>query len=135
MRASKVKSANAAPATAAPTYRALALIANFSLATSAIAATQDSETIADIQCVVVGASFSTSSDKNQKAAGEVLLAYFLGRIRGRQPKIDLEPLLEKEAKKMDASNRDIVARRCSAELAAQGEQMSRIGKKFGQLRK
>jgi hypothetical protein len=133
VRDSRGKSTGDGLATAALSYCLLALIANFSLVQIARSGTQEMETIADVQCVVVGASFSTSSDQKQRAAGEVLLAYFLGRIRGRQPKIDLEPLLEKEAKKMDVSSRDIAASRCSAELAAQGAEISRIGKKFGQL--
>ena len=86
------------------------------------------KTLADVQCVAVGARLSGSQNQAQSQAGEMLLIYFLGRIDGRSPHADLEALVEQEAKKMTATDFADWARRCGAEFSARGEQFTQIGK-------
>lgn len=86
------------------------------------------KTVADAQCMVVGARLAESPNPRLRLSGEMLLSYFLGRIDGRSPHIDLEALIEREAKKMTTSDLRNVARRCGTEFSARGAQITRIGK-------
>lgn len=98
------------------------------LSATARASTASPETIVDVQCVVVGARLSMSSDQRQQKSGEMLLVYFLGRIEGRSPKLVLEPLIEQEAKKMTDATLSKSASRCAAELSARGAEIAKIGR-------
>jgi hypothetical protein len=114
-------------------YCALMSIAFCASVTSAKASTAGDQTIADVQCVVIGARLSSSSDQRQQASGVTLLVYFLGRVQGRSPNIDLEALIKREAKKMTASDLSDAARRCGTELSAQGAEITKIGKSLSQI--
>ena len=93
----------------------------------------ESNTIVDVRCVVVGARLSESLDQTQKLSGEMLLAYFLGRVDGRSPNANLETLIEREAQKMTASVFANEAHRCSEEFSMRGAEIVRIGKDLQQL--
>jgi hypothetical protein len=77
--------------------------------------------------MVVGARLAESTNPRLRFSGEMLLSYFLGRIDGRSPHVNLERLIEREAKKMTAADQKNVARRCGAEFSARGAQITRIG--------
>lgn len=94
-----------------------------------------SATIADVQCLVVGARLASSPDQQQKLTGSMLAIYFLGRIDGRSPTVDLQELLKREAKKLTGSEFGSAASRCGAELSARGAEINRIGKTLEQLEK
>lgn len=102
------------------------------LSTSAYAQ-PPSETIADIQCLVVGARLSASP--GQKLVGSMMAIYFLGRIDGRSPTVDLQALLKIEAGKLTGSEFGSAASRCGAELSARGAEINRIGRTLEQLGK
>jgi hypothetical protein len=86
------------------------------------------ETVEDAQCVVVGARLSASSNQTQNQAGAMLLVYFLGRIDGRSPHVDLEGLVAREARHMTTSDYTNWAHRCGEEFSARGGQITQIGK-------
>ena len=65
----------------------------------------------------------------------MLAIYFLGRIDGRSPGVDLQELLKREAKKMTASEFGSATDRCGAEMSARGEEINRIGKTLEQVGK
>jgi hypothetical protein len=88
----------------------------------------NANSIADAQCMVVGARLSESPNPRLRFSGEMLLSYFLGRIDGRSPHVDLEGLIEREAKKMTATDLRNAVRRCGTEFSARGAQITRIGK-------
>lgn len=90
------------------------------------------QTIADVQCMVVGARLLESADQRQRMSGEMLLTYYLGRIDGRSPNVDLEALM-KRVGKMSESNFRRAATRCGTEFSARGAQIVRIGKSLSQL--
>lgn len=92
-------------------------------------------TVADVQCIVVGARLSESADQKQRLSGEMLLTYFLGRIDGRSPNADLETMIGREAQKMTPSDFAKAARRCGAEFSARGVEFVRIGKALERLGK
>jgi hypothetical protein len=90
---------------------------------------QDTETIADVHCIIVGLRFSGMEDPNQRTAGSMLSIYYIGRLDGRVRELDLEELIVKEAGTM--TNRDLFAaeaKRCGATLAARGKEITQLGK-------
>lgn len=86
------------------------------------------KTVADAQCMVVGARLAESPNPRLRFSGEMLLSYFLGRIDGRSPKVDLEALVKREGSEMMASSFRRWAHRCGAEFSARGAEITRIGK-------
>jgi len=89
---------------------------------------QDAETIADVRCVIVGAKFGAMADPSQRSAGMMLSFYYIGRLDGRMPKLDLEELMIKELSTMTTSDFGSEAKRCGASLTDKGQAISRIGK-------
>ncbi len=96
---------------------------SFSMQTQA----QDADTIADVRCVVVGIRFSELTDPKLKSAGTMLTMYFVGRIEGRAPKLDIEELLVNEVVKMTSADYGSEAKRCGGSLALKGQDMTKIG--------
>jgi hypothetical protein len=98
------------------------------------AAEPDAQTIADIQCLVVGARLGSSPDQLKRHSAQMLLTYFLGRLDGRSPGLDLLSLIPEQANKLSLST-DFAdaAQRCGSELTARGAELVRIGKSLGQL--
>jgi hypothetical protein len=114
-------------------YGVLVVIVFGILTIGSSARAADAQTVADAQCVVIGARLYASSDQRQRASGQILLVYFLGRIQGRSPNVDLEVLIDHEAKAMAASDLEEAMRRCGTELSTQGAEISKIGKHLSQL--
>lgn len=110
-----------------------ALVACFSVMT-ARADPENAETVADAQCVVVGARVAESPDQRLKSSGQMLLSYFLGRIDGRSPHVKLEALIAQEAAKMTPADFKNAARRCGTEFSARGVEVTQIGKDLARLR-
>jgi hypothetical protein len=98
------------------------------LSAVARADTANTRTVADAQCLVVGARLSASSDPQQRVPGQMILMYYLGRIDGRSPNTDLEALIKTETQKMTTSELQSAAGRCGKEFSARGEEIVRIGK-------
>lgn len=86
------------------------------------------QTVADAQCMVVGARLAASSDPQQRMPGQMILMYYLGRIDGRSPNADLETLIKNETQRMTISDLQNAASRCGKEFSARGDEVVRIGK-------
>jgi hypothetical protein len=110
---------------------ALPAVAFCMLATVARADPATPQTIADAQCMVVGAHLSASSDPQERVPGQMILMYYLGRIDGRSPNADLESLIKTETRKMTSSDLQSAASRCGKQFSARGEEIVRIGKSLG----
>ena len=95
---------------------------------SAPARAQDAETIADVRCVIVGLLLVQKTDANQRSSGQMLSMYYIGRLDGRVPKLDLEELLIREGNSMTESDINSEAIRCGASLRDKGQEIVRIGK-------
>jgi hypothetical protein len=54
--------------------------------------------------------------------------YYMGRLDGRAPKLDLENMLIEEIKKMTSADYAAEAERCGASLKTRGQQVTQIGK-------
>jgi hypothetical protein len=88
---------------------------------------QDVETIADVRCVIVGVLLVQKADPAQRTAGSMLSMYYIGRLDGRVPKLDLEELILKEGGTMTNADFGAEAKRCGETLAARGQEITRIG--------
>jgi hypothetical protein len=88
---------------------------------------QDAQTIADVRCVVVGLKATAMANSPQQGVGMMVGLYYIGRLDGRVPKLDIEDLIIKELSKMTASDYKAEAKRCGDSLAAKGHQITQIG--------
>jgi hypothetical protein len=112
-----------------------ALLAAALTLSSLQAMAQDADTVADVRCVAVGIRSAALPDSHQKSAGLLMALYFIGRLDGRAPKLDLEALLSEQLSKMTAADFTTEAARCGSSLTAKGAQITRVGqdllKQFG----
>lgn len=91
------------------------------------------EILSDIQCVIVGARLSESSDGNQRLSAGMLMIYYLGRIDGGSPNSNIGRLIEDEAAAMTSSEFKDATRRCSAQFSAKGTEVEEIGRSLARL--
>ena len=89
---------------------------------------QETVNIADIRCVVAGVKLSTAANSADQSRGFLLTLYYIGRLDGRAPKLDIENLLIAESSKMTSADDASEAKRCGAALAQKGGQITKIGK-------
>jgi hypothetical protein len=106
----------------------LSVLAGALTLSSGQATAQDAETIADVRCIIVGMRFAGMVDPTQQSAGMMLSLYYIGRLDGRVPKLDIEELMIKEVSKMTTSDYGSEAKRCGASLTDKGQEITRIGK-------
>jgi len=76
----------------------LLLVPLLALATAAPA--PDPQTLADARCVVAMGSVIDTPDPKAKQLAVMTLLYFMGRIDGRSPGLDIKTVYDGEAKKM-----------------------------------
>jgi hypothetical protein len=87
----------------------------------------DGESVADVRCVIVAIQIGKMPGAAQQAAATMTALYYLGRLDGRSPKLDLEDLIAKEAVKMTSADFRSEAVRCGNALAEKGDVLQRIG--------
>jgi hypothetical protein len=88
---------------------------------------QDADTVADVRCVAVGIRSAELPDSRQKSTGLLMALYFIGRLDGRDPKLDLEAMLSAQLSKMTAADFTAEAARCGNSLASKGAQITHVG--------
>ncbi len=91
------------------------------------AVAQDRQPEADLRCLVVALDMGNSVDPDIKNLAPLAAMYYIGRIEGRDPRLDLEAKLTGELMKMSAAERQAEVRRCGADLSAKGKLLSDIG--------
>jgi hypothetical protein len=96
------------------------------MATAAVA--QDSATIADVRCVVVGMQIAGAATSPQQSRGVFMTLYYIGRLDGRTPKLDIERLIVAEANRMTSTDYASEGQRCEAGLTEKGQQITQIGR-------
>jgi hypothetical protein len=89
---------------------------------------QDAEIIADVRCVIVGIRLAGMADPSQESAGTMLSLYYIGRLDGRAPKLDVEDLMIREISRMTTQDFASESKRCGASLTEKGRQITSIGK-------
>jgi hypothetical protein len=91
------------------------------------------ETIADVRCIVVGMKIGASGNSTQKSVAMMTTLYYIGRIDGREPKLDIEDILVMVFVKMTAPQFASEATRCGTHLTEKGKEISKIGKDMAEL--
>jgi hypothetical protein len=85
------------------------------------AAAEDAETTNDLRCLVVASQMSASDNPSLKASALPAWLYYLGRLDGHNPKLDLEKSLIAELSKMTPQQLQAAAASCGNALAARGQ--------------
>ncbi len=93
---------------------------------------QDADTTADVRCLVVSVSMVASQQQNQQTAGLMSALYFLGRLDGRRPDLDLENRLVDEVTKLKPEQLREEAVRCGALLKERGKALTDMGARISQ---
>ena len=106
-------------------WRRLSVLGVFLGLSSVLAEAEDAATIADVRCVVVGMKMASSPQQTQ---GIVLTWYYIGRLEGRVPVLNLENLLIAEIDRMTGADLTAEGRRCVTALADKGLEVAQIGK-------
>jgi hypothetical protein len=89
---------------------------------------QEAVNIADVRCVVVGMKLAGTANSSDQSRGLLLTLYYIGRLDGRSPKLDIEHLIIEETRRMADADYASEERRCGAALAEKGHQITEIGK-------
>jgi hypothetical protein len=101
-----------------------------SLALFAPAHAQDAPTDADLRCLLVTFVGASSGDANIRGASILAAMYYLGRIDGRAPQLDLSAALIPRAKAFRPEQAASEAKRCGAMLKARGDALKQLGAEF-----
>jgi hypothetical protein len=110
------------------------LLSLASAARAAPEASANDETSADVRCVVVAFGLVQSPDPQVKALATGASLYFVGRIRGRSPDLDLEAAIINQVGTMAPEDLRDELQRCSGVLQAEGGKLQQVGadlKKLG----
>jgi hypothetical protein len=83
---------------------------------------------ADIRCVVTGMQIAGTGDSPQQARGIYMTLYYLGRVDGREKKLNTEELIVAQANSMTTADYASETKRCEAGLAEKGQQITQIGR-------
>jgi hypothetical protein len=81
----------------------------------------------DIRCLIAAVSLIQSPNNIVRAAGASSALYFLGRLDGRDPGLDLEKIILAEAKKMDSATLRSESERCGRSISTRGRMISEMG--------
>lgn len=100
------------------------------LMTSASALADDATN--DLHCLMVYMQVSGSSDAKLQTAGTIGTIYFLGKLDGRIPGLDLEGRIITEAPKLPLAAFQAEAARCGTELKTRGQAETAMGKDLQQ---
>lgn len=90
----------------------------------------DQDRAADVACVVVGLRMAQASTPEQRDAGIILAAYYLGRLDEQLRDAESERLIESEAGNMSSAEFRANAVRCGNALASKGQEIQKIGAKL-----
>ena len=93
-----------------------------------LARAEDADSIADVRCVVVGMRFAEMTDPGLQSSGRMLALYYIGRLDGRTPKLDIEKLMVQEITRMSDVDYSTEGQRCGSSLTEKGKEITRIGK-------
>lgn len=106
----------------------------FALAALTIAATcaRADDTNDDVRCLALAAAITADPnvDANGKSAGQMVAFYYLGRLDGRTPGIEIKSRFIEQAKVIGAMPPDAIkaqAEACGVALGARGKELQDLG--------
>jgi hypothetical protein len=83
----------------------------------------------DLRCAIVALSIA-GSGKEAQTVGMMSMFYYLGRLDGRTPDLDLENRLIDEIAVMKPADLKAAAQRCGAFLVVRGQKLQEVGKRL-----
>ena len=109
-------------------FLAASLMGFFVLSPLAEAGPAIDDTASDVRCLIAYMQISSSSDPKLQTAGMIGTMYWLGRLDGRAPGINLESQIISEMKTMVGDRFRAEARRCGEILVAKGKVTTDMGR-------
>jgi hypothetical protein len=94
---------------------------------------QNQEDIADVRCVAVALRMTEMPAAEQKSTGLMMAVFYLGRLDGRTPNLDIEQSIFEQIGKMTNADYSGEAIRCGKRLSEEGRKITQISKNLGQL--
>lgn len=88
----------------------------------------DARTREDIRCLLATAMLADSKDPQVKQAGAAGALYYLGRLDGRSPGLDIEAAVEAEADSLTEATQGSLLKKCGATLEQRGAYLVQAGK-------
>jgi hypothetical protein len=104
-----------------------AILALLSIQVQAQNQLRHTDTVADARCVVIGLKIAGMVDASRQSAGTMLALYYIGRLEGRVPELEIEDLIVNEVQKMMPSEFDAETKRCGLGLSKKGLEITKIG--------
>ncbi len=108
--------------------KAILMLALWPLA-AAVAAPLDEETRKDVRCLIIVGQLSKSEDPQVRDAGRIAGQYFLGRIDGRAPALDLESAVAAEVAAAIADQKALFPY-CGDLMKKRGAEVEAVGKRL-----
>jgi hypothetical protein len=100
----------------------------FALTATSAASAQASDTTADLKCFVALSMVSDNADPSVNASITLGRLYFLGRLDGDAPSMDLKTRFREEAGKLTPADAKAELTRCGAILRNRAEVLQDIGR-------
>jgi hypothetical protein len=92
------------------------------------AASLDAATESDLRCAIVFMEMSSSQDVKMNTAGIIGAMYWVGRLDGRAPNLDLESRIKSEIPNMNPDVMQAERQRCGAEMQVRGKVLTEVGR-------
>lgn len=88
----------------------------------------DAQTKEDVRCLIAAASLAASDDPKAKQAGTGGALYYLGRLDGRTPGLDIEAAVAAEVDVMAKSPAGPILMECGNRLKERGHYLESVGR-------
>jgi hypothetical protein len=85
------------------------------------------DSVEDVRCFISALSLLRSPNNNVRTAAASSALYYLGKLDGREPGLDLDRVILAEAERMTSTQVRAEAEKCGKELSARGAAISDIG--------
>ena len=102
------------------------LFAVYALLGTSVSAMADAN-LDDVRCLMVYMQMGATDDPRMQTGGLIGTLYFMGKLDGRAPDLDVESLILAELPKMKEESFRIEAQRCAKELQARGDKETAMG--------
>ncbi len=92
-----------------------------------VAAAPTAEDRADGRCLIVSYLLADNQDAEIKNAAVIISQYYLGRLDGRSPGLDIEALIEAETEALDDAQVQALLQSCGAAVEKRGKEIEAMG--------
>ncbi|MBO9580867.1 MAG: hypothetical protein J7498_08245 [Sphingobium sp.] len=107
-------------------WKAMALLATgFAVPATAQVSTQ---VAGDLRCITILSAATATVPENQRPQMAAIVLYFIGRVDGAAPGLDLTAEIKRIVPTLGALNVGDEAKRCAAILTEKGAQLQDVGK-------